>query len=226
MSFALENVVPWGRSFDEYAAIFALTEADLTGRILGCGDGPASFNVEATERGHTVVSFDPIYQFEAADIQARVHATHEMIVGQLRQNVDDFVWTLFESPDDLGRVRLAAMRRFLADYDQGKADGRYITAALPGLPFKADSFDLALSSHFLFLYSAHLTLEFHLASLREALRVAREARVFPLLNLAVETSPYLEPVMAALRGDGCTVELVKVDYEFQRGGDTMLRVAR
>ena len=42
--FALDQVVPWGRSFDEYRRMFALTDADLSRVILGCGDGPASFN--------------------------------------------------------------------------------------------------------------------------------------------------------------------------------------
>ena len=48
--FTLDQVVPWGRSFDEYRAMFAMTDMDLTGRILGCGDGPASFNREATRQ--------------------------------------------------------------------------------------------------------------------------------------------------------------------------------
>jgi hypothetical protein len=43
----LTEIVPWGRSFDEYRAMFALSEGDLGGRILGCGDGPASFNAKA-----------------------------------------------------------------------------------------------------------------------------------------------------------------------------------
>ena len=53
--FTLEQVVPWGRSFDEYRAMFALSDADLDGRLLGCGDGPASFNAVATRRGAKVI---------------------------------------------------------------------------------------------------------------------------------------------------------------------------
>jgi hypothetical protein len=60
--FTLEQVVPWGRSFEEYRAMFALSDADLEGRVLGCGDGPASFNAVATQRGANVVSCDPIYR--------------------------------------------------------------------------------------------------------------------------------------------------------------------
>ena len=57
--FTLDQVVPWGRSFDEYRRMFALTEAELRLRILGCGDGPASFNAEATRRGAHVASHFP-----------------------------------------------------------------------------------------------------------------------------------------------------------------------
>jgi hypothetical protein len=54
--FTLDQVVPWGRSFAEYRRMFALTDAELGLRIIGCGDGPASFNAEATRRGTAVVS--------------------------------------------------------------------------------------------------------------------------------------------------------------------------
>jgi hypothetical protein len=33
--FTLDHVVPWGRSFDEYRRMFALTSEDLDRRILG-----------------------------------------------------------------------------------------------------------------------------------------------------------------------------------------------
>ena len=57
------------------------------------------------------------------------------------------------------------METFLGDYVAGAAEGRYIDAELPTLPFPDASFDLALSSHFLFLYSAQLGEEFHVMSL-------------------------------------------------------------
>ncbi len=48
--FTLDQVVPWGRSFDEYRNMFALADTDLRSKILGCADGPESFNAEATQR--------------------------------------------------------------------------------------------------------------------------------------------------------------------------------
>jgi len=70
----LNEVIPWGRSFDEYRRMFALTDGDLSGNILGCGDGPASFNAEATVLGNRVVSCDPIYTFSADEIERQVRA--------------------------------------------------------------------------------------------------------------------------------------------------------
>lgn len=68
MSFRYEEAVPWGRSFDEYRHMFDLTEVDLRRHILGCADGPASFNAEMTRQGHRVISCDPLYQFTAAKL--------------------------------------------------------------------------------------------------------------------------------------------------------------
>ena len=93
--FTLDQVVPWGRSFDEYRRMFALSDADLASRILGCGDGPAGFNADATRRGTRVVSADPVYRFTAAEIRSRVDASAVEIMAQLRGHVDDFVWDVF-----------------------------------------------------------------------------------------------------------------------------------
>ena len=48
-SLKLENVVPWGRNLDEYKNMYLLSEQDLQSKILGCGDGPSSFNFEVTK---------------------------------------------------------------------------------------------------------------------------------------------------------------------------------
>ena len=36
MGFKLDNVVPWGRSFDEYVKMFNLTDDELKLHILCC----------------------------------------------------------------------------------------------------------------------------------------------------------------------------------------------
>src|SRR5262249_27957790 len=153
MAFQLDTVVPWGRTFDEYRRMFALSDHDLDGSILGCADGPASFNAEAHRLGQRVVSCDPLYRLGRQQIRQRIDATRDQILEQTRQNEHEFVWTLFPSVEELGRVRMQAMETFLADYEQGLRQGRYVDAELPVLPFADGAFDLAVCSHFLFLYS-------------------------------------------------------------------------
>jgi hypothetical protein len=123
--FTLDEVVPWGRSFEEYRAMFEMNDADLLGRMLGCGDGPASFNAGATRRGTSIVSCDPIYRWGADELRARIDQTYEQILEQTRQNQHEFVWDAIPSVDELGRTRMAAMEEFLADYPAGVAQGRY-----------------------------------------------------------------------------------------------------
>ena len=226
MPISYDHIVPWGRSFKEYVSMFALRSHDLTRRILGCGDGPASFNRRVTERGGSIISIDPIYQFSQAQIQARIDATYQQVMEQTRNNKDKFLWTTFASVEELGRVRMSAMREFLDDYEAGKAEGRYRFEELPVLSFANQAFDVALSSHFLFLYSEHLSEEFHRQAIAEMLRVAREARVFPLLDLNAEKSRHVEPILTAFTQAGYAVDIVSVAYEFQRGGNEMLRVRR
>ncbi len=224
--FTLADVVPWGRSFDEYQRMFALEPADLRGRILGCGDGPAGFNAEATRRGLTVVSCDPVYQFDADALSTRIEATRAQIVEQTRRNADQFVWTHIPSVDALEQERMSAMHMFLADYPAGRVAGRYVAGELPVLPFDDASFDLALCSHFLFLYSTQRDVDFHLASMRELCRVAAEVRVFPLLALEGSRSPHLDSVIDACGRGGFDASVERVHYEFQRGANEMLRVRR
>lgn len=224
MPIKLNEIIPWGRSFEEYRHMFMLSDTDLAGRILGCGDGPASFNAEATARGHTVVSCDPIYAFSPAEIERRVEDCYGHLIAQLRGNRHGFVWDHFHDPDHLGQCRLASMRRFLADFEAGKVEGRYITGSLPLLPFEDGEFDLALVSHLLYLYSEQLNFEFHRAAIEELLRVAKRVRIFPLLTLDGKPSPHIEPTLAHLSAKGWRAEIVVVPYEFQRGGSRMLRL--
>jgi hypothetical protein len=226
MAFHYQSVVPWGRSFEEYERMFGLTADDLNQSILGCADGPASFNAHLSQSGRRVVSCDPLYQFTTEQIQARIEATYADVISQTRQNQAKFVWTDIRSPDELGRIRMAAMQTFLADYEQGKAEGRYVVGALPDLPFERASFGLALCSYFLFLYSDELSLTFHQQSIEAMCTVAHEARIFPLLTYNAERSPHVEPLLERLAQAGYNVTIERVPYEFQRGGNEMLRVMK
>lgn len=224
MGFTLDKVVPWGRSYAEYVTMFELSEADLQLRILGCGDGPAGFNSELTKRGGDIVSIDPIYAFDAVQIKSRISETYDAVMAQMRENQRDYVWSVISSIEELGRTRMSAMDAFLSDFDTGKHEGRYFAGELPSLPFRTGVFDIALSSHFLFLYSLQLSVDFHLQAIQEMLRVAREVRVFPVLTLDGGPSPHLSPIVEHLANHGFSTEFRRVPYEFQKGGNEMLLI--
>ena len=75
MAFKYQEAVPWGRSFNEYCRMFHLADECLQQSILGCADGPASFNAEMSRQGHPVVSCDPLYHLTTDQIKQRIDAT-------------------------------------------------------------------------------------------------------------------------------------------------------
>jgi hypothetical protein len=175
-------------------------------------------------RGHRVVSANPLYRTNAAAIAAAVEAARPKLRAGLERARHRVVWRRHASPEALEAERMAVLARFLADWPDGRRDGRYVAAALPRLPFAAGAFALALSSHFLSTYSDHLGEAFHVDAVAELLRVAAEVRIFPLLDLNGRPSRHLRAVMGALDRLGAAWAVRKVAYEFQRGRDRMLAI--
>lgn len=225
--FALPGILPWGRRLDEYAAFFGLAGAPAAWpAILDVGAGPASFAAEATARGGRVVALDPLYRLGGAEIRQRHAEARPLMEAAIARNRARFAWDFYGSPEALLRRREEALEIFLEDYDWGRACGRYRAGALPALPFRDGQFGLALVSHLLFLYGAALDAAFHVEALAELARVAREVRVFPLHDLEGRRSGHLHAVTAALKARGLSVEEVAVEFEFQRGANTLLRIKR
>ena len=222
MAVTLDRIVPFGRSLAEYRLMFNLTETDLQRRILGIADGPASFNAEATALGASIQSIDPIYQFDGSAIRQRFEAVVDDIIAQVSATPDDWSWTVHDSPAALRASRVRTLEIFLADYERGRQTGRYRNGALPRLDCTDGQFDLVLCSHFLLLYSAHLDRAFHHQALQELLRVGREVRIFPLLTLSCERSPYLDQLTAEFSQQGYRVAIEPVGYELQKDGNEML----
>ncbi len=218
----IPKIVPWGRSLDEYERMFALSDVDRQKFILGCGDGPASFNAEWRAAGGRVVSIDPVYRYSANAIASRIDEARDLIVANTLTNMDAYVWEEMQSIERLVEIRTKAMNAFLADF--GSGGNSYAAAQLPDLPFSDAQFNLVLCSHFLFTYSELISTQMHLTFLREVLRVAGEVRVFPILDMDGGPSPHVEPVYDSLTSEGFEISVERVPYEYQKGGNEMLRV--
>jgi hypothetical protein len=226
MAVKLDQVVPFGRSLDEYIQLFNLTESDLQKKILSVADGPASFNAEATAKGYHIQSVDPLYCFSAQEIQDQFYAVVDDVIEQIERSPKDWIWSYHQSPQDLRNNRERAIQLFSQDYEQGKAEGRYQLGELPNLSYTDQEYELGLCSHFLFLYSDHFNQEFHLKSIQELLRVCTEVRIFPLLTLNLDRSPYLSMVIDTLDYQGYDCQIQTVKYQLQRGGNQMLKITR
>ena len=224
MDFHYKDIVPWGRSFDEYLDMFNLPESDLVRDIVGVGDGPASFNFRMYQRGTPIVSVDPIYRYTEAELRERIQETYEDVIAQSRQNQGKFVWTKISDVDELAEIRRQAMGEFCRDFERGKQQGRYIDASLPNLPFPDRHFDLVLSAHFLFFYSANRDLAFHLHAVQELLRIGSEVRIFPIVDVNSNLSPFVSPVINELEKNGIACSVERVPYHFQKTGNEMLRL--
>ncbi|VGO12855.1 hypothetical protein PDESU_01409 [Pontiella desulfatans] len=201
--------------------MFGLTESDLRKRILGCADGPASFNATHTKNGGQGISVDPIYCIDPEEIQARIEEVAPEIIRKVEANKDDFIWTHFDSPQDLLSHRLHAMGLFLSDFYDGRRQGRYVASELPSLPFHENRFDLCLCSHFLLLYGEQLSFSFHLESILSLMNISDELRIFPVIELGNQSSRHLQRLTAELSARGISMKLENVGYEFQKGGDQM-----
>ncbi len=63
-------------------------------------------------------------------------------------------------------------------------------------------------------------------AIRQLCRVADEVRIFPLLELGGKTSCHLRVVADCLTADGYAMSIKPVFYEFQRGGNKMMKIQK
>jgi hypothetical protein len=210
------------RDFDEYRAMFRLTDQELAGRILDCPGGGASFTASACALGADARAVDPVYSHTARQLEVRLERELERGRAWARGRADAYVWDLHGDPETLTRRRAASARAFIAHLRAEPS--RYTAASLPHLPLADDSIDLVLCSHLLFTYADRLDHDFHLAALLEMARVARrQVRVYPLLDASGRPQEaLLDALITDVTREGLTAEVREVDHEFLRGAHHML----
>ena len=214
------------RSLAEYRAMFTLSGADLRRQLLDCPGGAASLTAEVNAAGGDAIACDPLYSRSNTEVLAtRAQADTDRGNRYVRDHPEQYRWSFFADSDDHQRSRGGALTRFRADWRVHPE--RYVPGELPCLPFADNAFDLVLSSHLLFSYADRLDLAFHQAAISELMRVTRdELRIFPLMAMGAVSYPYLDQLLAQLAGQGIAAQVTGVDYEFQVGGNQMLRCTR
>lgn len=225
MAFRLNNVVPWGRNMEEYKSMFLLNEEDMKKKIAGFGDGPASFNFEAHCLGYDITSYDPIYQFSREELEGRIEEVRGVVMQQMSENMDNYIWTKIHNLNQLEQIRMDAMKLFLNDFEAGLSEHRYRYHELPNcLPVGENYYDIGLSSHFLLLYT-QLGFDFHIKAISEMLRVCKEVRIFPVVDLDAGQTDMISNVIDEFKKT-YDVELKETNYQFQKNANKMLLIRK
>lgn len=214
----------WGHSFQNYLLMFDLQDSDFQEPILDVAAGASSFNAEMKRRGYQATSSDPLYASSPDEIQKNVDEMLDNLEKRIKEHKARFVWQVDRNLEELMLKQRAMAEIFVKDFPKGLAEGRYLAYALPDLPFKDYQFSLALCANFLFDGPYHMDFDFQLQSVLTLCRVAREVRIFPLLDDHGNISLNVAPLMSLLQKKDYGVEIRAVPFHLQKNGNAMLRV--
>jgi hypothetical protein len=224
MALQLEDFLITGRTFGEYAAFFDLDIGALKGKkVLDCPGGVSGFVAEVVRRGVDAHGCDLLYAYDLPALTEQACRSIDKIYGDVSWMAGHDL-SFYGSVEGHRAFRTAALREFAGDYPSP----RYRCEELPQLSYGDGSFDLLLSSHLLFAYDDRLGPEFHIASIREMLRVAKEVRIFPLVdfrNSRVDEEANYSPLVAEVQKH-FDAEIVEVGFEFQPRAGAMMRIMR
>lgn len=224
----IDRIAFFGRTYAEYMDMFGLDESLLRSRrILDCPAGASSFSAEAHQKGIDVTACDILYDLTADKLMEKGKKDIKHVFEKFDEVTHLYVWKYYKSKDEVMALRSRALEIFANDFPVGSKEGRYVQAEMPYLPFSDRTFSLVLSSNFLFLYGDRLDFDFHVACIKELLRVCSgEVRIFPLIGLDFKPYPYLDDILSSLDSNGIKVEMVEVPFEFQKGANKMLKLSR
>jgi hypothetical protein len=227
-SLDIDRIAFIGRTYDEYIHIFDLDRPKMArGRVLDCPAGASSFTAEAYLKGTDTTACDIMYNLDANELFIKGEKDIDHVFEKFDEVSHLYTWSCYRNKEDVISRRKMALERFTHDFQDGRAAGRYVHAELPVLPFPDRHFSLVLSSHFLFLYSDRLDLDFHIKCLKELVRVcAGSVRVFPLSGLDAKPYALMNDVLTSMESSGTNVEITNTSFEFQTGSSRMMILSR
>src|SRR5437764_505872 len=141
--------------------MFALTADDMSGTVLDCSAGAASFVTVARANGTTAFAVDPAYALSREELARAVREDQDRGSRIAEEHSDRFDWSWFGGREERQRMRRGAGARFLTML--ATEPGWLVAGELPRLPFRDRSADLVLCSHLLFTWADVLGLDWHLA---------------------------------------------------------------
>jgi hypothetical protein len=226
----LDNIIFTGRTYDEYVRMFNLSQGDLeTNTFFICPGGASSFTAHAAKNGFQVRAGDILYGLSKEELERLGQTSMDTTRAKMKDVVDGYNWDEFGDVEGLLRERISSLLDFLYDYEKGLVEKRYIQCTLPQLPLADGVVDIVLSDHLLFTYPQFLDYKFHVGSIEEMVRVAKnEVRLFPLISSATGTRPpFFDDIIRHLHELGLKTAIEATSkYHFQVGSNEMLRILK
>ena len=106
--FTLDQVVPWGRSFDEYGRMFGLSDEDLAVASLAVATARRASTRKPRAAARRSCRATRCTAGMTDEIRGRIAATYDQVMDQTRQNAHEFVWG---GTIELGRIGTRADAR-------------------------------------------------------------------------------------------------------------------
>ena len=216
----MRKLVLWGHQPADYEEMFDISSEDLHKNILEFGCGPSAINSNLPN----VISVDPLFTLDKDTLSSKISLLFAQMLEEVQQNQGRYDFSSYGGLERLVWERKKGIESFFNDYKLGLEEGRYLPAVDCSLPFKDFQFEYALSSHYLFAGLDNQTVEFLVQLIKELARVAKEVRIFPLIDRYGDISEFLGPVLLELQNDNYGAELKEVKYRLQPSGNAMLRV--
>lgn len=216
----------WSHSLTDYIAMFDLSDEDLQGSFIDFASQAASFNAQLTASGGKVISCDPLYKYQLPELRPKVTAMAQELVAYISTHETCYQWQAYAAIEDFITEQQLSREQFLSDYAQGLVEQRYLYEYLPKTNFTDYQFDIAVCTHFLFDGTKSHNLSFQLAAITEMARIARDVRIYPLLDAYGEIPQNLGPILAEIQSGESKLgmEIREVKYHFQKKSNAMLRV--
>ncbi len=222
----LKDIVLIGRTFEEYYNMFDLDNLPENEHILDVASGVSSFCAEANSKGYNVTASDRIYTSSPLEIEKKCKQDLDMVIKQLPDIADLYVWNFFKDIGALKALREKAYLLFIEDF-KNYGTRRYMPAEYPSTDFIDNQFDISLVSHFLLLYENHINYDLHKKIILELLRItSKEIRIFPIVNLKGKKSSLVATLMQDKDFERFQISVKKVEYEFMKNGNEMMVITR
>lgn len=218
------KLVLWGHDLDEYEEMFALSKKDLSLSILEYGCGLSAINQQLNGSAKKIVSIDPLFSKEKEDLFLESSIIFNDMIEIVKHDINKFNFEKYPDLDGFIAKRKLGIKKFFEDYDLGKKEGRYLKNDHFPIDFNDFTFDYALCSHYFFAGESKSDLKNYFEIIKELTRVAKEVRIFPLIDRFGQPAHLLGPLLLVLQNNNYGVEVKEVAYHLQPEGNAMLRI--